>query len=176
VKAIIIVYKGKRYRRNPKAKQRCHRVYYWHHDSYSSPKSLHRQVYIDNHGPIPFGMHVHHKDHDPFNNFPTNLELIEPGKHSSHHLLTPARRALSARTARMNQPATKAWHASAEGRAWHRKHAQEQWKHPNWNDRTCEECEKHFRSLNKDRRFCSMRCMSRNWHKRHPDYRRKTAS
>jgi hypothetical protein len=44
---ISVVYRGKIYRRNPKAKQRAHRVYYWCHDKYREPPhSLHRDMWI----------------------------------------------------------------------------------------------------------------------------------
>lgn len=46
---------------------------------------LHRDVYRDHHGPIPDGYHVHHVDHDPDNNDPSNLAVISPSDHARHH-------------------------------------------------------------------------------------------
>lgn len=44
--------------------------------------SLHRQVYIDNFGPIPEGYHVHHIDGDTDNNSIANLVAMPHGEHS----------------------------------------------------------------------------------------------
>lgn len=46
---------------------------------------LHRQVYIDNFGPIPKDMQIHHIDHNPANNNVNNLELISRSDHFKEH-------------------------------------------------------------------------------------------
>ena len=46
---------------------------------------MHRYVWECNHGPIPDGMHVHHKDGDKTNNNIDNLELLAASVHSKHH-------------------------------------------------------------------------------------------
>src|SRR4030065_2485584 len=47
--------------------------------------SLHRQIYIDNFGEIPQGYHIHHKDHNHYNNDPENLVAITRLEHALHH-------------------------------------------------------------------------------------------
>ena len=49
------------------------------------PLLEHRVVYEKHHGPIPEGFHVHHRDENPRNNDPGNLELLSPGDHKKIH-------------------------------------------------------------------------------------------
>lgn len=63
--------------------------------------------------------------------------------------------------------ATKAWHASPEGRAWHKEHARKIWLDPKMHERTCEECGKIFSSVKSTARCCSRNCIQRNWVGRH---------
>jgi len=81
-----IVYNGKKYWRYPESKRRQLRVYFWHHGKWKSPPiALHRQIWIDNFGPIVKGYVVHHKDGNTFNNQLSNLELMKKGYHASIH-------------------------------------------------------------------------------------------
>ena len=75
----IIKYKGKNYHRYPEAKQLSRRNYYY------NGEFLHRQIYKDNFGEIPKGFHIHHKDHDVFNNKPNNLQVISNSEHGKLH-------------------------------------------------------------------------------------------
>jgi len=82
-----IVYQGKKYNRNPESKRRQHRAYYWRHDKWKQPPvSLHRQIWIDNYGPIPKNYIVHHKDRNTLNNSIDNLELLSSKDHAIHHM------------------------------------------------------------------------------------------
>ena len=45
----------------------------------------HRIIWKKHKGPIPEGMHVHHKDEDKLNNDIDNLELIDPITHRRLH-------------------------------------------------------------------------------------------
>lgn len=81
---ITIEYNGKKYHRYPNSKRRQLRVYYWRHDKWKqAPVALHRQIYIDNFGPIPDGYHIHHKDGDTENNSPENLQALPAKVHIS---------------------------------------------------------------------------------------------
>lgn len=81
---ITIEYNNKKYHRYPNSKRRQLRVYYWRHDKWkSAPVALHRQIYIDNFGPIPKGYHIHHKDGNTENNSPDNLQAIPMKTHMS---------------------------------------------------------------------------------------------
>jgi hypothetical protein len=78
-----VVWQGQTYRRHPDHPSRSRRVYFM---ATSGPRDyLHRAIYRFHHGPIPAGWHVHHKDHDPLNNDPANLEAISPAAHAAHH-------------------------------------------------------------------------------------------
>jgi len=49
--------------------------------------SLHRQVWIDNNGPIPEGYHIHHVDHNTDNNCIENLQMVNASDHARYHLV-----------------------------------------------------------------------------------------
>jgi len=87
-----LVYKGHTYGRYPESKKRHLRVYWWSGTNCGPRLSLHREIYKDHYGEIPDGMHVHHKDDNPLNNDPTNLELLTQSEHSKHHMDDPERR------------------------------------------------------------------------------------
>lgn len=79
----ITEYRGKIWRRYPKSKSRTHRVYFQRHEKWrQAPVFLHRVVYEDNFGPIPPGYHVHHRDGNPLNNSPDNLEALPAREHN----------------------------------------------------------------------------------------------
>ena len=46
---------------------------------------IHRLVWIDAHGPIPLGHHIHHVDGDKTNNAIDNLELKSENQHAKDH-------------------------------------------------------------------------------------------
>lgn len=69
---------------------------------------LHRAVWIANHGPIPPGHDVHHKDADRTNNHPSNLQCLAEGDHHRLHMLEPERRAASSRAIKIAQRAAAA--------------------------------------------------------------------
>jgi HNH endonuclease len=47
--------------------------------------SEHKVVYEENFGPVPAGFHVHHRDEDPWNNHPDNLEALDGLEHRRLH-------------------------------------------------------------------------------------------
>lgn len=51
--------------------------------------SEHRLVWEAAHGPIPPGYHVHHVDHDKFNNDLGNLECVSTKDHGDRHTWRP---------------------------------------------------------------------------------------
>ena len=82
-----IIYKEQKYNRNPDSKRRQHRLYFWRHDKWKeAPVALHRQIWIDNKGPIQKGYVVHHKDRNTLNNCISNLELLSPSEHAILHM------------------------------------------------------------------------------------------
>jgi hypothetical protein len=169
---LSVVYRGKLYRRNPKAKQRAHRVYFWCHDKYKeSPHSLHRDMWIDAFGPIPPGMHVHHKDSNPFHNTISNFELKSASQHMADHMRSPLRkRQQRCIMLRAVIPAARAWHKSEAGIEWHSKQARKQWKQPSTFTRICEECKQEFQAFHRNSRRCSRRCQAQYFRRAHPGY------
>jgi hypothetical protein len=44
-----------------------------------------RKAYRKHHGEIPAKYHVHHKDENPYNNEPANIEALSPSVHLIRH-------------------------------------------------------------------------------------------
>src|SRR3990167_6163899 len=140
------------------------RRYYKCGDHFRATIPLHRAVYEAVFGPIPKGMDVHHKDENPANNEPGNLELLPRGRHISRH------RKGSTHTRPVPAAARRAaaeWHRSEEGRRWHR----EQYEKTGFGaihqrkEFACEQCGRSYETTATGRnRFCSPRCSMR-WHR-----------
>lgn len=172
-----IIYRGRKYNRNPNSERRQHRVYFWRHSRGDKiPIALHRQIWIDNFGEIPEKHHVHHKDGDTFNNEISNLELISSSDHAKEHSRRPERRKMASENAVKNnkkmQEATKIWRSSPEGRAWHSKHIKNSLNKPKII--TCFECGKVETRYSATARFCSKKCgnkwAARDFRQKNPGY------
>lgn len=127
---------------------------------------LHRRVWIDNFGPIPPGHDVHHKDDDWRNNDPLNLELLLETDHRRHHALErwkdPAMEALMRAGLENAREAAKAWHATPEGREWHRKNSLQAWKKRPWSLVRCTMCNDEFSTPFPSRAMlCSKACRNK---------------
>lgn len=161
---VSVVYRGVTYKRNPDARQRAGRVYYVAPRG-SGHDSLHRDIWRDGHPgeAIPPGWHIHHKDHDPFNNDPGNLVLVSPPEHGQEHKdeFADARRA----HAEAIRPLAAEWHRSAEGHDWHVEHGKRTWENREpTHSRTCADCGAEFLTVwgeRGDERYCSRRCVNR---------------
>lgn len=160
---VQVVYEGVTYKRNPGSDDWPKRVYY------QAPRGsgrgyLHRDVFTDTHGPIPRGMHVHHKDHDPFNNDPSNLALMTPKEHRQEHARKFTEERLKIHRETTLAAAAK-WHGSAEGIAWHQEHGRRTWENRKTTTFTCPECstehEGHFPERGGETRYCSSACRQR---------------
>lgn len=93
---------------------------YFSNSSQKLERRLHRAVWLAHNGAIPDGCHIHHIDGDRSNNQIENLQCIAASSHGEHH--GHERSDEIAAMGRKYQHRTKSWHASDEGREWHREH------------------------------------------------------
>lgn len=133
---------------------------YW--ISTTSPKiRAHVWVWINSRGSIPKGCHIHHRDGNKSNNSIENLELMSQSEHLKLHMITPERRKKSKETADKYRHLTKAWHASEEGRAWHKAHGILAWIERKEITITCKVCQKQAKTKTLHQQFCSNACKSK---------------
>src|SRR4051794_36225813 len=94
-KSESVVFNGITFRRYPGAKQWSPRMYFTPHASHrrAGVGALHQELWKAAHGPIPTGMHVHHRDGDPLNNVLDNLECITEAEHNERHRQARSERA-----------------------------------------------------------------------------------
>lgn len=85
-------------------------------------KRLHIYMWERENGPVPEGFHVHHINKDKSNNSIENLTILCSHEHLSLHSSENSE-ANRERFIQNAHPAAKLWHASEEGRAWHKEHA-----------------------------------------------------
>ncbi len=120
-----IVFNGETYIRNPKSR------YYFKYTTRNCERKhavqLHRAVWEYYNGEIPKGYHIHHIDGNVDNNDITNLECISAREHLSEHgkknWNNPEYYQKNIKSLDAIREKTKEWHASEEGKAWHREHA-----------------------------------------------------
>lgn len=177
-----IVYNGVNYHRYPDSKRRQHRRYYWSHiNNKSSPIPLHRQLWVDNFGPILKGFHIHHKDGNTLNNSIENLELISASDHARYHSNLPERiksmrDGANKRLSDFHRKA-KEWRNTTEGKAFYKEHYKNSLLGSE-SIRVCIECKIEYKTLLKTQtKYCSAKCgnryQAREFRKRNPFYYRK---
>jgi hypothetical protein len=146
----------------------------WPSDRYFSKggSRLHRDVWKAAFGAIPDGCHIHHRDGDATNNRLENLECIDSKEHfriergpgSAHGpktTLSPLAREKAAE-----------WHASPEGREWHKRHAERSQSWTKWKrePKKCPECSVEFQALVRKsgnaQVYCSSACKVAAYRKR----------
>ena len=86
-------------------------------------RRLHRVVWTHFNGEIPDGYHIHHVDHDVFNNDIDNLVCITMSEHMRHHALLKSAEHL-AKFLKAGQDAARIWHGSEKGIEWHKEQYQ----------------------------------------------------
>lgn len=139
-----------------------HTTGYW--ISTNEPKiRAHRWVWINIHGKIPKGYHIHHKNKDKSDNRIKNLELLERSRHLSIHSLEPCNVERSRKWMDEIRPLTKEWHRSEEGRTWHKLHAiKNKFGKNDPKNYLCQCCGTSFESTKISRTyFCSNACKSK---------------
>lgn len=135
---------------------------YWQNTK--TRERMHRYVWRHYYGEIPKGFHVHHIDGNKSNNDISNLTLLTHSAHMKLHGANLSPEMLKKRQENCDRirGLTKAWHASDEGRAWHKQqyektkdklHVEKEF--------VCENCGKKFRATNVGlNRFCCNACKS----------------
>ena len=155
-KTVGVTYNGRKYNSLPDGKISGH---YFK----SRGLLLHREIWKDSVGEIPDGFQIHHVDGDKHNNSVENLECLSFVDHRKRHRgqCSDAQRASLEKI----RPLTKEWHASAEGREWHRVHGIEVMKNRKPITHKCENCGNDFEDISHHARFCSNACKSA-WRRR----------
>ena len=128
-------------------------------------KYMHRAVWAHFNGEIQSGCHVHHKDGDRANNDISNLELLAAAEHVRGHAIEnhASNQERMLRGIAAAQQAARAWHASEEGREWHREHGKDSWIGRETESRVCRVCGKSYQLLKgtAKRGFCSPSCQQK---------------
>lgn len=143
---------------------------YWISCDYSKERPrirAHQWIWINHHGPIPKGYHLHHKNEDKSDNRIENLELIEASRHFKHHYYKdPSRAVHSKESIDKIRPLTKKWHASEEGKAWHAAHGIITWLNREPFKIKCQICSKEVETKTFHQKFCHPNCKAKALRKR----------
>ena len=134
---------------------------YWISTDYNKQKPrvrAHQWVWINIHGKIPKGYHVHHKDENRANNDVSNLELVNGHDHLSFH----GKKTDHTAWIKAMHEGAKKWHGSPEGVAWHRKHWRQDCKKSMFARFTkkCEHCGKAYKGYIQSK-YCGRTCGQR---------------
>ena len=128
-------------------------------------KSLHTAIWEHYHQTkVPEGYEVHHRDSNPFNNSPENLECITKAEHRRRHAAALAEFNNSDHQRQhldRIRPLASEWHRTEEGKSWHKQNALRSWQQRSTHDATCVVCGVVFPALRRDARCCSTRCIQR---------------
>lgn len=158
VRVETVEFNGRVYRRYPDSKHRSSRVYF--HNA-RELRWLHRDIWEHTNGPIPSGHHVHHKDGNPLNNSPDNLECITAAQHIREHADDERRAHTTRMLLERAVPKAAEWHRSEAGRAWHRENGKRAYANRTPLPCTCEVCGGSFASKVEGTRICSAKCHAR---------------
>lgn len=154
----VIVFNGVKYYRVGRGEYYLGRVRGL--DGRKHPKGLHVAIWESHHQLlVPKGWEVHHKDFDPHNNDPGNLQCLSHDDHRALPHPGVKDKAKILRQLAKERLKTTAWHRSPEGRALHKRQAKQFWDENTGRDYTCETCGKHFQSRQqRGVRYCSPYC------------------
>lgn len=135
-------------------------------------KRMHTEVWKFYKGRIEKGFHVHHKDHNTWNNSLENLELKEKSKHQIEH--GKERAANNPEWIKSfnekGREAAKEWHSSIEGIEWHRKQGAKTWNSRKFKTLICQYCGKEYTTRHAGiSKFCGNNCKARALRKRRKD-------
>jgi len=126
-------------------------------------KMLHRQIREDNFWKIPKWFHIHHKDHNTFNNDISNLEIIDSKSHQRIHMEKYFSNEENKEKNRIHLEKSREkaseWHKSKDWIEWHKKHYQNSLWKAIQNKHICDYCWIIFYNNRKDTaKYCSKKC------------------
>jgi len=130
-------------------------------------KKMHRAVWQSAFGDIPSRCHIHHRDGNPSNNSIANLECMDGGEHRTMERTREA----AGKTEHFSDLARERaadWHASDEGRLWHKRHAERSKTWLKWKrvKKDCPVCGDEFDALVRKGghagKFCGPNCRATN--------------
>jgi hypothetical protein len=131
---------------------------------------LHVFIWEERNGAIPAGYGIHHRDENKENNILDNFILMQSKAHLIMH--DKSRAGVYTEIYRKNLiekavPASKAWHGSKEGLAWHSEHGKESWETRKWSWIRCCICGKERLTPFPGRaKFCSRACKAKDLRQR----------
>ena len=166
VKSESVVFNGIEFKRYPEAKQPSHRWYFTPSQTHcgNGVQSLHREIWKSHHGPIPKGMHIHHKDGNPLNNSIDNLACVTEQEHSELHREDISKRLKGKRLPEKALAKAAEWHKSDEGRNWHSQHAKKVADGIEPKECTCKLCGVTFLSKHPHKAtYCGSKCRQRQY-------------
>lgn len=130
-------------------------------------KRLHVYMWELFNGKVEKGFHVHHIDHNKFNNEIDNLALLSQKEHVKRHaeeMSEELKEKLAKNVVEKAVPAAREWHKTEEGKQWHSKHAVELFKKREPIKYNCSYCGEEFitkKVYGLDQNcFCSNNCRS----------------
>ena len=150
---------GKTYNRWPNSKRHSDRAYFQRSFT-GGVEYLHRCVWESINGPVPAGMHIHHRDGNPANNDISNLECVSPIEHGARHKWSEDRKAKQRPHLAAIRPLAAAWHRTDAGAALHRELGKIAWGNFVPVEKPCGHCAKPFlpRKIGNVDIYCSNAC------------------
>ena len=129
-------------------------------------KALHRLIYEENFGDIPKGFHIHHKDHNCFNNNPDNLVCIQGREHQSYHMKDKWKNdkkyvKKSLRHLDEIRLLASKWHGSKDGIEAHKIIGKKSWENRERMTMECVNCGKSYKSFRPDSLYCTNICFQK---------------
>jgi len=127
----------------------------------SHKNCMHWHVWEHFHGKRKKGFEIHHKDKNPWNNHPDNLELKKSGKHQAEHAKQywADNPELFKIWSAKGIQASKEWHKSKEGLEWHKQNSQKYWSKKPMQTRICTMCKSKYESRSqRESKYCCRKC------------------
>ena len=161
-------FNGITYCRYPDAKSRVASLYY--HPEWKAKQNgcdfLHREIWKHHNGPIPEGYDIHHKDENPLNNDPSNLECLSHSDHRSLHALLRLERL---------QAAHAKWRMTDEAKEFYKGKGKLFWLDRKPEKATCQQCGKEYQTPFPERsKFCNPNCKQKVRRDKKPDHEERS--